>query len=83
MQFRSRCERGGYSKFFRLALGYENLRNYFKTNFTLMQHHKYSLTELENMMPWEKQIYVSMLVQYVKEQNEQMQLLEAQRRSRR
>jgi hypothetical protein len=45
-----------------------------------MQHHKYSLTELDNLMPWEKQIYVSMLAQQIKEQNEQMKLLEAQRR---
>ena len=35
------------------------LKNYFKSNFALMmQHHKYSLTELENMIPWEREIYV-------------------------
>jgi len=31
-----------------------------------MQHHKYSLTELENMMPWERDIYVDMLVEHMK-----------------
>ena len=35
-----------------------------------MQHHKYSLTELENMLPWEKDVYVSLLVNYIKEENE-------------
>ena len=35
----------------------------------LMQHHKYSLTELENMMPWEREIYVSLLQQYIEEEN--------------
>jgi hypothetical protein len=35
-----------------------------------MQHHKYSLTELDNMIPWEKEIYVNMLVNYIKEENE-------------
>ena len=50
------------------------------TNFTLMQHHKYSLTELDNLIPWEKQIYVTMLAQYMKEQNEQMKIIEMQRR---
>jgi hypothetical protein len=35
-----------------------------------MQHHKYSLTELENMMPWEREIYVTMLVNYIKEEKE-------------
>ena len=33
-----------------------------------MQHHKYSLSELENMMPWEREIYVDMLLNYLKEE---------------
>jgi len=35
-----------------------------------MQHHKYSLTELDNLLPWEKEVYVSMLSNYIKEENE-------------
>ena len=35
-----------------------------------MQHHKYSLTELENMVPWEREIYVDLLVSHIKEENE-------------
>ena len=46
-----------------------DLESYFKLNFALMQHHKYSLTEIENMMPWEREIYVSLLQQYVEEEN--------------
>jgi len=34
----------------------------------MMQHHQYSLTELENMIPWEREIYMTMLIEYVKEQ---------------
>ncbi len=45
-----------------------------------MQHHKYSLSELEEMIPWEKQIYVTMLQDFIKEQNEKMKMLELQRR---
>ena len=37
-----------------------------------MQHHKYSLGELENMMPWEREIYVNLLSQYIKEENERI-----------
>jgi hypothetical protein len=37
-----------------------------------MQHHKYSLTELDNMMPWEREIYVSLLTEYIKEENERI-----------
>jgi len=39
----------------------------------MMQHHKYSLTELEEMLPWERQIYVAMLIEHIKEENEKMQ----------
>ena len=46
-----------------------DLESYFKLNFALMQHHKYSLTELENMIPWEKEIYISLLQQYIEEEN--------------
>jgi hypothetical protein len=34
-----------------------------------MQHHNYSLGDIENMMPWERDIYVDMLINYIKEQN--------------
>ena len=37
-----------------------------------MQHHKYSLTELEKMMPWERDIYVGLLTEYIKEENERI-----------
>ncbi len=35
-----------------------------------MQHHKYRLEELGNMMPWEREIYVQMLIEYLKEEKE-------------
>ena len=35
-----------------------------------MQHHKYSLTEIEAMIPWERDVYVSLLIKYIKEENE-------------
>ena len=36
----------------------------------MLQHHKYSLEELENMLPWEREVYVSLLVNYLKEEKE-------------
>ena len=35
-----------------------------------MQHHKYSITEIENMIPWERDIYVNLLINYIKEEND-------------
>lgn len=38
----------------------------------MMQHHQYSLTELDNMLPWERQIYVSLLQEHIKKENERV-----------
>ena len=56
-----------------MSLSHDNLYNYYKTNFGMMQHHNYSLTELENMMPWEREIYVGLLLEHIKEENERME----------
>tara|TARA_B100000427_G_scaffold321980_1_gene323329 strand:+ start:418 stop:597 length:180 start_codon:yes stop_codon:yes gene_type:complete len=50
-------------------MAHENLESYYKVNFAMMQHHKYSLTELENMIPWEKEVYLSLLKQYIEDEN--------------
>ena len=41
--------------------------------FSMMQHHKYSLTELENMIPWEREIYVDMVINHVQEENKKQE----------
>jgi hypothetical protein len=45
----------------------------YQMNFAMMQHHKYSLTEIENMIPWEREIYVAMLQQWIKDENERIE----------
>jgi hypothetical protein len=45
-----------------------DLENFYKLNFALMQYHKYSLTEIENMMPWERDIYVILLKNHLEEE---------------
>ena len=44
-----------------------------------MQHHKYSLTELENMTPWEREIYVDLLLNHIKEEKEKQKERERKR----
>jgi hypothetical protein len=39
----------------------------------MMQHHKYSLTEIENMLPWEREIYVGLLQKWIKEENKRIE----------
>ena len=55
-----------------MILSHNSLENYFRTNFAMMQHHKYSLSEIENLMPWEREIYLSLLQQFIREQNERI-----------
>jgi hypothetical protein len=50
-------------------MAHTNLESYYKINFALMQHHKYSLTELENMISWEREVYLALLQQYIEEEN--------------
>ena len=45
-----------------------DLENYYKLNFALMQYHKYSLPEIENLMPWERDVYVTLLKQHLEEE---------------
>ncbi len=47
---------------------HDSLENYYKTNFALMQHHKYSLSDLENMIPWERDVYVNLLMAHIQEE---------------
>ncbi len=42
-----------------------------------MQYHKYSLEELDNMMPFEREIYVSMLVQHLEEETQKLKQKQA------
>jgi hypothetical protein len=45
-----------------------DLESYYKINFALMQYHKYSLTEVENWIPWEREVYVGLLKQHLEEE---------------
>jgi hypothetical protein len=50
-----------------------DLENYYKLNFSLMQYHKYSLTEIENLIPWERDIYVALLKNHLEEEKAKQQ----------
>ena len=63
---------GGSCVFFRVSLGHESISNYYQTNFNLMQHHKYSLAEVENLIPWEREIYLMLLMRWIEEENERL-----------
>tara|TARA_B100001996_G_scaffold8383_1_gene7093 strand:+ start:102 stop:275 length:174 start_codon:yes stop_codon:yes gene_type:complete len=45
-----------------------DLENYYRINFALLQYHKYSLTEIENLIPWERDVYVGLLKNHLEEE---------------
>ncbi len=54
-----------------------DLENYYKINFALIQYHKYSLTEIENLIPWERDVYVSLLEAHIEEEKLKQQQQQA------
>lgn len=62
-------------------LGYDNLMNYFKTLFSLTQHHKWNAEWVEKMPPWEKFIYVDMLKQFIQQEEEMIRSQAAEKKA--
>ena len=60
----------GSTKFFSVSMMHDSLANMLESNFAMIQHHKYSLSDIEGMIPWERRIYIEMLVNHVREENE-------------
>jgi hypothetical protein len=63
-----------------MNLSHEELANYYKLNFAMMQYHKYSLTEIEEMLPFEREVYVHQLLTYLEEEKQRQEQAAANRR---
>jgi len=59
--------------FFLTALLHTSLANYYETTWALNFYHKYSITELDEMFPWERDIYLNLVLKYLKEEKLQHQ----------
>ncbi len=53
-------------------MAHMDLESYYKTNFALMQHHKYNLSDIEDMIPWERDIYVTLLKNWIEEEEQRI-----------
>lgn len=56
-----------------MGVSHTTLENYYSTIFAMVQHHKYSITDLENLFPFERDIYVELLMSYLKTQKEMLE----------
>jgi hypothetical protein len=54
-------------------LAHTDLFNYYKTNFALRHHHKWGIEELEDMIPFEREIYIDMLLAHLEEEKQRLQ----------
>ena len=50
-----------------------SVKLYYELNWNMMFHHNFSLTEIENMMPWEREIYIGLTMNYLNEEKERME----------
>lgn len=54
-----------------MIMGYNDLITYYKLNFSLIQHHKYNLSDIDSMYPFERDIYVELLREYLNKLEEE------------
>lgn len=54
-------------------MGHSNLGNYFNTNFSLWEHHRWSIDVIEAMMPWERYVYIDLLQAYAREEKQRQE----------
>jgi len=52
-------------------MSHNSLNNYYKTIFNMAQHYNYSIQELENLIPFERDIYVNMLNEHIESLKEE------------
>jgi len=49
------------------------LKDYYQIIFSLVQHHKYSISDIENLIPYERDLYFAMLINFIEKQKEESQ----------
>ena len=65
-----------------MLMSHEELTSYMQTNFALIKFHKYTLEDLENMLPWEREVYIILVENWVKEQNDRARERESKQRGK-
>lgn len=62
-------------------MGHDKLQNMYKTNFSLVQYHRWNLSEIESMIPWERYVYIDLLKEYLEELEREKQLKEQEQKA--
>jgi hypothetical protein len=56
-----------------VGLSQTKLKEYYTTIFSMVQHHKYSLSDIEGLIPYERDLYVDMLLSYLEDQRAEIE----------
>lgn len=83
MRIQAQLCAGGSQRFFFLSFGNGGLKSYYNLNFTLLYNHKIDFRIFDDMIPWEKDIYLNLLTTKIKEENEEAKVRQAEMNSRR
>ena len=65
-----------------LSADFVILWRYFELNFSLLYYHKIDFRLFDDMIPWEKEIYINMMIQKVREEEESRKLKELERKAK-
>ena len=63
----------GVDSFFYIGQSHDTLPNHYELNFNLMKHHNFSLADIEDMMPYERDVYVLLLRRWIEEENDRIE----------
>jgi hypothetical protein len=55
-----------------MMLSHDTVSNFYLTNFQLVQHHKYTMQDINNMMPWERRVFVDMLLDWLAKEEQRI-----------
>ena len=65
-----------------MIMAHDELTNYYQTNFALTKFHNYTLEDLENMLPWERELYMILVENWVKEQKDEARERQSKQRGK-
>jgi hypothetical protein len=63
----------GDQRFFLMGVSHDTLYNHYETNFYLSKMHEFSISEIDNMLPFEREVYLAFVKKFVEEEKKQMQ----------
>jgi hypothetical protein len=81
VRFPAQTHLGGYRRFFRVGFCHDSLEAQFKLNFSLLYHQKIDFRMFDDMMPWERDAYIGMLLSTVEAENEKIKLENAAKKA--